>query len=46
MEKKADCPCKSTHCQRRGNCTACQAYHRENGGATTCQRQAAKPPEK
>lgn len=38
---KDKCPCKSTGCERHGDCDACRAYHGARGSATTCERQEA-----
>lgn len=35
-EKKKACPCRFKSCPRNKDCQKCQAYHRANGGKTSC----------
>ncbi|NLU24082.1 MAG: GNAT family N-acetyltransferase [Clostridiales bacterium] len=36
--KRADCPCKRTHCQRHGDCIACREHHAGKRNPVFCRR--------
>ncbi|WP_230741898.1 hypothetical protein [Methanooceanicella nereidis] len=38
MEKKLDCPCPKTQCERHGYCDVCKEFHIAKGSLAFCLR--------
>jgi hypothetical protein len=42
-ERKPDCPCAYSDCERHGICKKCKEYHHAQGQKTCCEKKKDKP---